>query len=86
VRAKSKRSLRMSDLSDLGFTQKLAPTFNLDMSTKYSSGARLALEAQDGLEAFAAAHSEPGLTRSGCNESIVLYSSIAVDVLATEAA
>jgi hypothetical protein len=49
----------MAGLSDLGFTHKLAPTSNLDMSAKSSSGARLALEAQDCLEAFAAAHSEP---------------------------
>jgi hypothetical protein len=37
------------------------------------------------LKAFAAAQSDPGLTRFGYNESIVSYSSIAVEVLFCEA-
>jgi len=36
------------------------------------------------IQAFAAAQSDPGLTRFGYNESIVSYSSIAVDELASE--
>lgn len=64
-----------------------APLFGyFEATTLFSAGLSdsFVIEAA-GLEAFAAAQSDPGLTRFGYNESIVSYSSVAVDELASEA-